>query len=281
MLTVSEIRRIADTLGVAPAVVDHDYALGCLLHYLSLQPEVQQGWVFKGGTSLQKCYFPEYRFSEDLDFTALQAFNAPTIQSLVNEAKHAMQESIGIKTDAQETVVETIADDYGKESFEAKLYYEGPWKYGGTPRSLRIHISRDERLVFSPKIMPIIHNYSDRKDLPQASIRVYALEEILAEKLRAFSGQRKWAVARDVYDLYMLSKSVVDLNSALAAFLQKCAIKGISPADIDVAKVMQRRPEYESNWRNNLEYLVPVTSKAMFHEAWDIALELLTRVLEK
>lgn len=280
MITVSEIRRIADTVSVAPAVVDHDYALGCLLHYLSLQPDVQRGLVFKGGTSLQKCYFADYRFSEDLDFTAMQAFDGPTIQSLVNEAKLDMQESIGIKTDGQETVVETIADDYGKECFEAKLYYEGPWKYGGTPRSLRIHISRDERLVFSPKIMPIIHNYSDRKDLPQASIRVYALEEILAEKLRAFSGQRKWAVARDVYDLYMLSKSNIDINSVLAAFLQKCAVKGISPVDIDVAKVMQRRPEYESNWGNNLEYLVPATSKAMFDEAWDIALKLLARVLE-
>lgn len=280
MITATEIRHIADTLGVAPAVVDHDYALGCLLHYLSQRPEVQQGWIFKGGTSLQKCYFAAYRFSEDLDFTALQAINAATLQSLVNAAKHTMQESIGIKTDTQETVVETIADDYGKEAFEAKFYYEGPWKYGGTPRSLRIHISRDERLVFSPKIMPIIHNYSDRKDLPQVSTRVYALEEILAEKLRAFSGQRKWAVARDVYDISMLSKSAVELDSVLVAFLQKCAVKSISPADINVAKVMQRRPEYESNWRNNLEYLVPSTSKAMFDEAWDIALELLMRVLK-
>jgi len=24
---------------------------------------------FKGGTALKKCYFPDYRFSEDLDFT--------------------------------------------------------------------------------------------------------------------------------------------------------------------------------------------------------------------
>jgi len=148
MITVTEIRSIADTLSVAPAVVDHDYVLGCLLHYLSIQLEVQQSWVFKGGTSLKKCYFAEYRFSEGLDFTALQAFGAPAIQSLINEAKNVMQESLGVRVDAQETEVETIADDYGKESYEAKLYYEGPWKYGGTPRSLRIHISRDEQLFW-------------------------------------------------------------------------------------------------------------------------------------
>ncbi|WP_353616855.1 nucleotidyl transferase AbiEii/AbiGii toxin family protein [Cytophaga sp. FL35] len=26
--------------------------------------------MFKGGTCLRKCYFPDYRFSEDLDFTS-------------------------------------------------------------------------------------------------------------------------------------------------------------------------------------------------------------------
>jgi predicted nucleotidyltransferase component of viral defense system len=281
MVTLNEISRIAIALGVDPPVVDHDYLLGCLLHYLSLQREVQSSLLFKGGTALRKCHFTEYRFSEDLDFTALQAFDASTIQSLVNEAKHAMQESTGISTDTHETVVEIIADDYGKESYEAKIYYEGPWKYGGTPRSLRIHISRDEQLLFAPKNLPIMHNYSDQKSLPQASIRVYALEEILAEKLRAFSGQRKWAVARDVYDLFMLAKSGATIEAAFAAFPQKCAAKDISPADIDVVKVMQRRLEYESNWQNNLEYLVPANAKTIFEEAWSVALKLLSQALGK
>lgn len=56
MISVTEIRGIAEALSVAPAVVDHDYVLGCLLHYLSLQPKVQRSLIFKGGTSLQKCY---------------------------------------------------------------------------------------------------------------------------------------------------------------------------------------------------------------------------------
>jgi predicted nucleotidyltransferase component of viral defense system len=281
MITVTEMRAIADVLSVAPAVVDHDYVLGCLLHYLSLQPEVQRNLIFKGGTSLRKCHFVEYRFSEDLDFTATTGLAAATIQRMMNKAKELMQESIGIRTDSQETVVETIADDYGKESYEAKLYYEGPWRYGGTPRSLRMHINRDEQLLFSTKILPLIHTYSDQKDLPETSLRVYALEEIFVEKLRAFSGQRKWAVARDVYDLYTLSKSGVDINSALTAFPQKCAAKDISLADIDVAKVAQRRLEYENNWRNNLEYLVPASMRASFEEAWDKSLQLLLQALEK
>jgi hypothetical protein len=51
MVTLNEISRIAIVLGVDPPVVDHDYVLGCLLYYLSLQPEVQGSLLFKGGKS--------------------------------------------------------------------------------------------------------------------------------------------------------------------------------------------------------------------------------------
>lgn len=71
MISQAEIRRIAGALGVDPQIIDHDYVLGCFLHYLSLEEQVKKYWIFKGGTSLAKCYFSEYRFSEDLDFTAL------------------------------------------------------------------------------------------------------------------------------------------------------------------------------------------------------------------
>ena len=76
-------------------------------------------------------------------------------------------------------------------------------------------------------------------------------------------------------------KSSVDSDAALAAFPQKCAAKSITPAEIDVAKVVQRRMEYENNWRNSLEYLVPATSKARFEETWDTALKFLAQASEK
>lgn len=28
-----------------------------------------ENWIFEGGTALKKCYFHNYRFSEDLDFS--------------------------------------------------------------------------------------------------------------------------------------------------------------------------------------------------------------------
>lgn len=104
MISQNEIRRIAGFLGVDPRVIDHDYVLGCFLHYLSQQDEAKQSWVFKGGTSLAKCHFEGYRFSEDIDFTALEALTETALLRIVDAAKKRMQESIGIHTDFQDTV---------------------------------------------------------------------------------------------------------------------------------------------------------------------------------
>jgi len=36
MINVSEIKRIAGSLGLNPTVVEHDYVLGCYLHFKSI-----------------------------------------------------------------------------------------------------------------------------------------------------------------------------------------------------------------------------------------------------
>ena len=43
--------------------------------------------AFKGGTALKKCAFGEYRFSEDLDFSGM---NAPTGESLEQALRAAI-----------------------------------------------------------------------------------------------------------------------------------------------------------------------------------------------
>ena len=65
MILKKEIGQRSKEWGVPPDTVDKDWVLG---HFLS----IFHGWenhasqlVFKGGTCLRKCYFPDYRFSED------------------------------------------------------------------------------------------------------------------------------------------------------------------------------------------------------------------------
>lgn len=277
MINQAEIRRIAGALGVDPQVIDHDYVLGCFLHYLSLEEQVKKSWIFKGGTSLAKCHFSEYRFSEDLDFTALNVITVDSLLRTANSAKKMMQESIGIRTDSTKTKVEVIQDDYGKESFETKIYYDGPWVYGGSNRSLQVHVNRDELILFPAQIKSITHKYSDVTGLPPSDLQVYSLEEILVEKLRALSGQRRFAIARDLYDIQFLSKTAVSIENVLKGFPRKCEIKGIKVHDIDIERIKLRKPEYETNWKNNLEYLIPGNMRVPFEDAWNTAIKLLEK----
>jgi len=50
-----EIMDLAREFGLAPNVVEKDYALGWLLAGISQQKELGSNWVFKGGTCLKKC----------------------------------------------------------------------------------------------------------------------------------------------------------------------------------------------------------------------------------
>ena len=53
-------------------VLERDYCLAWFLAVLS-RSDLKPVLGFKGGTALKRCYFPDYRFSEDLDFTLLEA----------------------------------------------------------------------------------------------------------------------------------------------------------------------------------------------------------------
>jgi len=281
LISISEVQRIAGTLGLEPRVIDLDYVLGCYLCFLSNQSTVQKKWLFKGGTALRKCYFEEYRFSEDLDFTVLGVISVDAIRNVLHSANMAIQDTIGIRTDEREMVVDIIEDDYGKESYEARIYYFGPWNYGGSPRSIRIHTNRDESLAFPTHKLSVFHQYSDREELPSASLQVYSLEEMMVEKLRAFSGQRRQTIPHDIFDLYHLSRNIGSVEKVIEAFPQKCQAKGISLDEIDLDKVVARKSEYENNWRQGLEYLIPAHLKVPFEVAWQTSIRLLEKAFKK
>ena len=113
MISTAEVQRIAGALGLEPRVIDHDYVLGSYLCFLGIQSTVQEKWLFKGGTALRKCYFEEYRFSEDLDFTVLGMISVESLRDVLRSANTAMQDAVVIRTDESEMMVDIIEDDYG------------------------------------------------------------------------------------------------------------------------------------------------------------------------
>ena len=71
MILQKEIIENSRKFKVPPVTIDKDWVLGHLLNGIASVKEINELFIFKGGTCLHKCYFETYRFSEDLDFTLL------------------------------------------------------------------------------------------------------------------------------------------------------------------------------------------------------------------
>lgn len=70
MIRKREVEQKAEAQNVPKSTIDKDWILGHFIDAIFSIPACREKLVFKGGTCLRKCYFPEYRFSEDLDFTS-------------------------------------------------------------------------------------------------------------------------------------------------------------------------------------------------------------------
>jgi predicted nucleotidyltransferase component of viral defense system len=71
MIHPKEINAVAKKYKLKDTQIEKDYVLSWLLLGISRNAILCDNLAFKGGTVLKKVYFPEYRFSEDLDFTLL------------------------------------------------------------------------------------------------------------------------------------------------------------------------------------------------------------------
>lgn len=58
-----------------------DYAIGHPLIAVAEEPTLASTLVMKGGTALKKLYFGDYRFSEDLDFSCVDAPRGDALES--------------------------------------------------------------------------------------------------------------------------------------------------------------------------------------------------------
>jgi len=84
------LNRIAARQGVPTEVIEKDYVLSYLLAGLTDVPDLC-GLKFKGGTALKKAYFGDYRFSEDLDFSAVDGRSASELTVAITAAGQAAE----------------------------------------------------------------------------------------------------------------------------------------------------------------------------------------------
>ncbi|MBI5198358.1 MAG: nucleotidyl transferase AbiEii/AbiGii toxin family protein [Nitrospirae bacterium] len=218
-------------------VLERDYLLSWILAGIAGVDVFRDTLIFKGGTALKKCYFGDYRFSEDLDFSGVEA--VPRGASMEQAVKQACE--IAKKLLDEYAPVEIACERYtekdphpgGQEAFSIRARF--PWHRELHTRVI-IETSVDEKVLKPSNMRKVIHEYGEPLE---AHVRVYALEEIVAEKLRAILQHmekletRGWSRsrARDYYDLWRILGAYKDQMKldGFDAFLRvKCAAKNVS-----------------------------------------------------
>lgn len=224
-------------LGIPWGVLERDYVLSWILAGIYKVDTLRGTLVFKGGTALKKCYFGDYRFSEDLDFSAVGDFpTGEAMEKAIRQACAAASELLD-----EHAPVEITSERYterdphpgGQEAFTilARL----PWQREPQTRVM-VEVTVDEKVLKPIRKRPVMHEYGEPLD---AKVQVYALEEIMAEKLRAILQhveelqERGWSRsrARDYYDLWRVLGTYgeqMDLSDFVSFLREKCAIRSVA-----------------------------------------------------
>lgn len=258
MIPQRNISMISNTLvsagrrRIPEAVIERDYVLAWFLTGLASHP-LREVLAFKGGTALRRCWFEDYRFSEDLDFTLTCPITLENILAGLNEIFAAVETACGLR------IAFDREDRNGHlNSHTFYLRYQGPLP---AANDVKVDITINEVLCFPLQDRPIHRTYDGFDDLPEGpTVKVYAVEEIVVEKLLALSDRAR-NEPRDLYDLWYLFNAtdlrVVEMRAELDAklALRQRAIAGVEQAI--TAKEERLRRLWAARLAHQMSHLPP------------------------
>ena len=253
-------------LGLPWEVLERDYLLSWILAGITQTESLRDTLVFKGGTALKKCYFGDYRFSEDLDFSSVgRVPKGDTMEAAMQEvsaqAVHLVDPYAPIEMRC-ERYTERDPHPGGQEAFTilARL----PWQRTLQTR-IRVEVTVDKK-IFRPTLMrAILHEYGEPFNY---QVMVYSLEEIVAEKLRAILQhvealkERGWSRsrARDYYDLWRILgtyRDRLDLSDFSQFLREKCSARQVTFTGTESFFPEAMLAIVEKGWEQGLGSLVP------------------------
>ena len=247
-------------------VVERDYALSYVLAGIGEHATLGRVLAFKGGTALKKIYFRTYRFSEDLDFTLLENIPPDDIARYLQDAVEQAQTLARAYSPIEMTVAPKRHRDphpRGQQDFAVSVRF--PWHHH--PQcAVKVEITRDEPIITPPVRRTILHGYSHERF--DATVKVYTVEEIIAEKLRTLlqtheqMKMKGWATrrGRDYYDLWRLLSAphlAIDAGVLPALLRKKCAARKVSYTSPDDFFHRTLQDDARRHWETSLRDLVP------------------------
>ncbi len=213
-------RRIPET------VLERDYCLSWFLVGLSRSP-LRDRLAFKGGTALKKCYFRDYRFSEDLDFTLIEEMSWEEIERYLAVSFEETRRASGV-----EIRLDHLDRDSHENSHTFYLAYEGPLP-GASGKTIKTDITIREHIVLPLMKHPVLRGYDEYRDLTEdAVVQVYSLDEMAAEKTVALLDRAR-NEPRDLYDLWFLTVGGhVRLPGLVDSVARKLEFRGLTLAQV-------------------------------------------------
>lgn len=263
MILKKEIASKAEDQNVLKSTIDKDWVLGHFLDALYSIPACKTQLVFKGGTCLRKCYFPNYRFSEDLDFTSIHpnfAFTPKMLQQIMQSVTDRaaiplhLAQLKSLQHQNKITGYQAIVKFWGADHPQN----QAPPLPERWTTSIKIEIICYEQLLFAVEKRAVHHPYSDKLSESPLEVPCYGLHEVLAEKLRALI-QRSYTAPRDFYDLWYLAKEAptFDWKNVKEAFYQKMAFKGLEFTGLEQMINAENDKRLSAAWKNSLGHQIP------------------------
>jgi hypothetical protein len=191
MLTKEEINKIARFTGFSPFQQEKLYLQTILLKSFYSNFDA----IFKGGTALLFGYGLN-RFSEDLDFTAINPISIDQVEKSLTEDLTLLGINAIFDISSQHPM-----------GISLRIGCEGPLFIKESQRCyIRIDISYREPILISPIAFSLDPIYPD---LLPFSIKLMNKNEIASEKIRAILTRNQ---ARDIYDLAFLIKKGINIT---------------------------------------------------------------------
>ncbi len=243
MIPRRNIQKISLTVSpIQEKTVEQDYVISWILTGLTYT-KINEWLSFKGGTALKKIYIPNYRFSEDLDFTLLDK------EIKGNDIESEFNKSFEVIRDAANIPLRLIKDkqEY-KNTLNYHVNYSGPLMAAIDRGVIKLDITLDEKLIYPSKRMPLLKEYAEYDDLPgDRKLNVYDINEIFLEKLCCILDPKR-KQPRDVYDLwYLLDSKLVDGRMLIEDYKSKATYKKLNWKDLKKS-ARQKESAYKSLW---------------------------------
>ena len=259
-----KLRQVSREHGVRLDIVEKDYALSYLLSAIITTPDLDKRLVLKGGTALKKVYYADYRFSEDLDFSTLDLATAVDYTVFMPEVVQRMTALLNTRGPFQAHYEPlTLKQPHPDQQAAFLVRVQFPGQREPLCR-LKIEITTDEPVLLPAEERPLLHSFDETLTV---QVRVYALAEIVAEKLRALLQSRQrlaargWGasrVCRDYYDLWAVLRREGHFAGLIPDLLQrKCQVRKVtlaSPEDFLAENLLLAA---QQEWQQQLLPFVP------------------------